>query len=193
MIGPPADVAGQNRATQRYKPKGRHRPGSNQQRMDATLSTQSCYRRCNSARFTHHTVLPVRAWPALTVHPDFASYNIRKALACRQFRRFTGGVDVFRTCAIPSAGARVSAHATRPVSDSWRMFIRESWLRPCKFGQASLIESGWRHPCLSVRGLAATGRCVSATPSSNAQPAAGPARNWTCRGLWGAGGSRTVS
>src|SRR6478752_2894621 len=37
-------------------------------------------------------------------------------------------------------------------------------------------ESGWRHPCLSVRGLAATGRCVSATPSSNAQPGEIPDR-----------------
>ena len=118
-------ACGRGRAEPRHSsdtsPSGRHRPGSNQQGMDATPSTQSCYRRCNSARFTHHTVLPVRAWPALTVHPGFASYNIRKALVCRQFRRFTGGVDVFRTCAIPSAGARVSAHATRPVSDSWRM------------------------------------------------------------------------
>ena len=106
--------------------------------MDATPSTQSCYRRCNSARFTHHTVLPVRAWAALTVHPDFASYNIRKALACRQFRRFTGGVDVFRTCAIPSAGARVSARATRCVRFVANVHQRVL-LRPCKFRQASLI------------------------------------------------------
>jgi hypothetical protein len=124
-------------------------------------------------------------WAALTVHPDFASYNIRKALACRQFRRFTGGVDVIQTCAIPSAGARVSAQATRCVRFVANVHQRVL-VRPCKFRQASLNRkaAGGIHACRCAR-WPATGRCVSATPSSNAQPAAGPARNWTCRGLWG--------
>jgi len=131
-------ACGRGRAEPRHSsdtsPSGRHRPGSNQQAMDATPSTQSCYRRCNSARLTHHTVLPVRARPTLTVDPGFASYNIRKALVCRQFRRFAGRVDVFRTCAIPAAvwGSSQRA-ATESVGPS-----------PCRLGISGRSAQGRR-------------------------------------------------